>query len=118
VVPRVEHVALSVAEAEPAVRDCLALFTMGTWTALYAIVERVKDYAGEQLVNRWAGKKQLRLLDWTACSPAVLGIHSRHGRQKGAPPPAPMALDDAIELVQALLVEWIRWIESQFDNVS
>lgn len=82
-----------------------------SWVGLYRIVEAVEGYAGgtsELVTRRWAPKKTLDLFKHTACSPGAIGDAARHGRERSAPPPNPMKLDDAKTLIREIVISWLE----------
>ena len=82
-----------------------------SWVGLYRIMEAVEGYAGgsSELVRRgWVPKKTLELFKHTACSPGAIGDAARHGRERSAPPPHPMKLDDAKSLIREIVISWLE----------
>jgi hypothetical protein len=73
-----------------------------TWISLYGAKDLLPDYGwtDKQIAAKGlASKKVLQLFDHTANTPQVLGPIGRHGRSKNAPPPKPMTLDEAKNLL-------------------
>jgi hypothetical protein len=52
-------------------------------------------------------KSELDRFTATANHPSLLGNNARHARMPGSPNITPMALDEARELVWALMAEWL-----------
>jgi hypothetical protein len=79
-----------------------------SWASLYHLYEIVLGDVGRALHdNGWATRAEVERFARTANSPAVLGEHARHGRQRGEPPHNPMSLDESRELVQRIVTRWL-----------
>lgn len=110
--PRQVHAArlLKAAQREVKAQDALTILGRGTltWPELYILFELVQSDVGEGMVaNGWISRKDLELFKRTANSYDLLGIDSRHGRQRGEPPSVPMALDTARASIGKLTSLWL-----------
>lgn len=91
------------------------------WVELYRILEIVKASVGCNGTTitdaGWATRGQLERFSRTANSPdpKAAGDAARHGYSEKQPPPRPMALNDARELIRQVVCQWID-AESQRDR--
>ena len=87
---------------------------------LYRILEIVKASVGRNGTTvtdaGWATRGQLERFRRTANSPdpKAAGDAARHGHSKQPPPPRPMTLNDARELIRQVVCQWLD-AESQRD---
>jgi hypothetical protein len=100
----------SIAQSHSEVGDVLRLWgstVAHDWITLYKIKEQIEAAVDDQIF-KWATKTELRRFNQTANSPAVLGHAARHGVQYKSPPPYPMTIVEARDLVARLIRGWIR----------
>ena len=83
------------------------------WVELYRILEIVKASIGRNGTTitdaGWATRGQLERFSRTANSPdpEAAGDAARHGHSKEQPPPRPMILNDARELIRQVVRQWL-----------
>ena len=83
------------------------------WVELYRIFEIVKASVGRNGTTipdaGWATRGQLERFRRTANSPdpKAAGEGARHGHSKKQPPPRPMTLNDARELIRQVVRQWL-----------
>lgn len=104
--------ALKTAVADPAVAKALRLYAGADrdWRLLYVILELILDEVGgaKAIADAgWASASEIRLFKHTANSPSALGDDARHGAESTAPPPKPMSLTQARQLVERVLRGWL-----------
>jgi hypothetical protein len=99
-----------VALGHEGVAKALRLFRKdASWDDLYRVFEVIEGDVGGGMYERgWVSRSAVRRFTATANSPAVLGDRARHGSQRGQPPPDPMTLREAHELVERLVVRWVE----------
>ena len=82
------------------------------WRNLYLVLEVMEDTAGKPtalLAAPWLpDKKGIELFKWTANNWRTLGTEARHGTEQYRPPPNPMSLTDARELIRRTLHAWLQ----------
>ena len=81
-----------------------------TWPKLYNIYEIIEAECGGAkgiAARGWAALADMKCLTWTANSVTALGDEARHGVENTDPPPRPMLLRDAINLVRCIAVCWL-----------
>jgi len=91
--------------------DALTVMGRGllSWTELYLLFELVESEIGGDIFSRgWIRREDANRFTQTANSYAVLGVHGRHGKDRGHPPANPMALEVARPLIYQLVHEWLR----------
>lgn len=82
-----------------------------SWSNLYIIYEIIEaDVGGKtQIIKRgWATSNKITLFKRTANSVTAAGDDARHGKETEQPPPTPMQLFQANELIERMLKEWLR----------
>ena len=83
------------------------------WVELYRILEIVKASVGRNRTTitdaGWVTKRQLARFRRTANSPdpKAAGDAARHGHSKDPPPPRPMTLNDARDLIRRVVRQWL-----------
>ena len=79
------------------------------WVELYRMLEIVEASAGRNRITDagWATKGQLERFRRTANSPQAAGDAARHGHQQKKPPPKPMTLNEARELIRRVARQWL-----------
>lgn len=85
---------------------------------LYMILEVIKEDCGSwnQLFQRgWASKSKIKNFKQTANSYEAVGRKSRHGSRDTPPPKKPISLDEAKELIDRILVNWIASFAAKED---
>ncbi|MFH1893525.1 MAG: hypothetical protein ABIK83_12695 [Candidatus Zixiibacteriota bacterium] len=102
---------LDVAVRNPAVAKALRLRDRGglDWVELYRLYEVIESDTPQSEIVRsaWATKGEIRRFKHTANSPAALGDHARHGKERNLPPNDPMDHSCARSLVGRILEQWI-----------
>lgn len=95
---------LYIARSDQVVHDVLQSFGVHgiTWSSLYALTDTMTtngfDEEAQWLAAR-STKSEYKRFKHTANSASVLGPMARHGQTRHAPPPQPMDLDRAAEIV-------------------
>ncbi|HXQ72429.1 MAG TPA: hypothetical protein VN844_18175 [Pyrinomonadaceae bacterium] len=82
-----------------------------SWSNLYIIYEIIEaDVGGKtQIISRgWATSKRIDLFKRTSNSVTATGDDARHGKESTQPPPTPMQLFQANEMMERMLKEWLR----------
>jgi hypothetical protein len=88
-----------------------------TWISLYAIRDFLKDPTIRTLTG--ASKNEIDRFRRTANSFSVLGPKGRHGSSKEQPPPKPMKLTEAENLICEAAIAYFRREENAFKaNIS
>jgi len=80
------------------------------WQSLYKVLEVIEDDLGgeRELENRrWVSRTRLKRFKWTANSFKAIGHQARHATTNKEPPASPMSLNDAEELIQGILKNWL-----------
>jgi hypothetical protein len=95
---------LFMARTDDLTRDMLRFLGVNgpTWIALYVLKDYMKRGGwDEALVAKAAGvsEKEVERFRRTANNPAAIGPFARHGEQGHQPPPIPMTLQDARDLI-------------------
>jgi len=94
------------------VAKVLRLYTQPLdWVSLYRIYEVIESDTGglDTLASTgWATKPRIRLFKHTANSPGAIGDDARHGKESSQPPPQPMHLHEARNLVESLISPWLK----------
>lgn len=81
------------------------------WVCLYTIYEVIESDMGglDALVSTgWAIKARVKLFKRTCNSPGAIGDDARHGKESSQPPPQPMHLHEARNLVESLINPWLK----------
>lgn len=85
-----------------------------SWSELYLVYELIESNTGRRMFeNGWIQKSDAALFTRTANSYTALGRIGRHGKDRGDPPPKPMALREATTLMRTVAAAWLRDLESQ-----
>lgn len=93
---------------DPDVAEALDLFgTDRSWGALYKVVEIVQADIGVLKRDGVVSDAELRRFNHTANHQRGAGRDARHARATTQPPANPMSHDDAVKLVERVLVAWI-----------
>lgn len=105
---------LDLAKRDHRVAEALCYFRSPTsrWFQLYKVLDAIElDLGGEQALRskHWASSKQLTRFTRTANNAGVLGPEARHSEGRFDPPPKPMTLEEAEQLIQTVCNEWIDW---------
>lgn len=79
-----------------------------TWSDLYRALEVILANGDGPLAPAGVSKKQVRLFKQTANSFSSLGLEARHAHDKGTPPPEPMTLEQARDLLSRLTLSWLH----------
>ena len=102
---------LAAAESSDDVARALRLFEgrEHDWVELYRLLEIVEASVSRKGITDagWATKKQLERFRRTANSLKAAGAAARHGREHTQPPPQPMPLNDARELIRRVVRQWL-----------
>jgi hypothetical protein len=101
---------LRAAKINSNVRDAQKFYRKSDWFSLYKVYEIVSDDVGgkEQIASRnWISKPTLNRFTQMAQSSAGLGDDARHASRRFKPPPKPMSLLEAKEVIAKLLRCWI-----------
>ncbi|MCA9473456.1 MAG: hypothetical protein MRJ96_11920 [Nitrospirales bacterium] len=79
------------------------------WVKLYRLFEVIEsDVPIDVMVaNGWASRNKISLFKQTANSQKALGDQARHGKDPCLPPPKPMKISEAREMIDALLKKWL-----------
>lgn len=77
-----------------------------SWVELYRILEIVLDATGGN-VDEWASVSAVKRFKRTANSVGAVGDLARHGRERTEPPPKPMSIKEAQELVLRIVRLWM-----------
>jgi hypothetical protein len=77
-----------------------------SWWELYKALEVVQNNVGE-IPRAWASKAKVRLFERTANHQLAAGLDARHATSKKDPPPKPMPLDDARQLIRRVVSAWL-----------
>ena len=84
-----------------------------TWSELYLLFELVQADVGGQMYERgWISTADADLFTHTANSYTALRSAGRHGNDRGDPPINPMQHADAVSLVRALVLAWLKFVGS------
>lgn len=81
------------------------------WVGLYRIYEVIESDMGglDSLVAMgWAAKSRVKLFKHTSNSPGAIGDDARHGKESSQPPPQPMHLHEARNLIESLINPWLK----------
>ena len=102
---------LAAAESSDDVARVLQFFKGGEhdWGKLYNILEIIEASVGHNGITNmgWATKGQLKRFRHTANSPQAAGAAARHGHERTQPPPKPMTLNEAQELIRLVARQWL-----------
>ena len=92
-----------------------ALYLYGSlelnWKNLFMVLEIIEDYFGGEkslIKTSLVSKNEIELFKRTANSYKAIGREARHGTIIFEPPPAPMTLARAQDMIRLLLIEWIK----------
>jgi hypothetical protein len=77
------------------------------WVNLYRILELIESQKIDIVKRKWLSNEEYKLFKWTANSPDVLGIKSRHGKQTHKSPAKPMTIFQARYLIKNLIIKYI-----------
>jgi hypothetical protein len=77
------------------------------WVNLYRILELIESQKIDIVKRKWLSNEEYKLFKWTANSPEVLGIKSRHGKQTHKSPTKPMTIFQARYLIKNLIIKYI-----------
>jgi hypothetical protein len=79
------------------------------WTQLCNVIAMVRNAIHGEIPEAWAPSKSIELLEWTAQGQSTAGNTARHVIPPGKiPPPRPMELAEAQEIIRRILVQWTR----------
>lgn len=102
---------LAAAESSDDVARALRLFEgrEHDWVELYRLLEIVEASVSRKGITDagWATKGQLKRFRRTANSLEAAGDTARHGYEETQPPPQPMSLNDARELIRRVVRQWL-----------
>lgn len=107
---------LPLAMRNPAVARALRLRNADElgWTDLYRLYEVIEGDVGSQMYQlSWVTRDEVERFKRTANSVAAAGDQARHGKERTAPPPKPMRLARARNLIDGLLRSWLAWKAAQ-----
>ena len=80
------------------------------WGDLYCIHEVIRmDVGGLIQKLGWASRNEIKRFRHTANSVAAAGPRARHAIETTQPPPKPMPLSDARELIDRIMKAWLSW---------
>jgi len=98
------------ATARPNVATAVRLFhaRRDDWTQLCNVIQMVRDGLGTEIPQNWVSHRKLKLLKRTAQFRETAGDTARHAETKVKPPPKPMPLAEAQEIVRQILVRWLQ----------
>jgi hypothetical protein len=105
---------MALARMDRDVRKAMALYggLEHSWRNLYMVLEVMEDcYGGEKglFAASWAPDEAgIKLFKRTANNWQALGSEARHGTEQWEPPPKPMSLQDARELIRRTLLAWVQ----------
>jgi hypothetical protein len=100
------------ASADGDVAEALAIMGQPTppnWVELYKVYEII-EHTGQlkaAMAATGVSAKQLSVFTRTACHPAAAGPQARHGRSRQDPPPNPMPIATARDLIGRLVHAWM-----------
>jgi hypothetical protein len=77
------------------------------WVNLYRILELIESQKIDIVKKNWISRAERELFKWTANSPEILGIKSRHGKQTHKSPENPMTIFQARYLIKNLIIKYI-----------
>jgi hypothetical protein len=99
---------LQAATADETARAALRLWGEGPriWPRLSNIIELIGGRANIVAMG-WASRNELSRFQRTAEHPKTAGDDARHARASWDPPPNPMTLPEAEDLVRCVLNEWL-----------
>jgi hypothetical protein len=100
----------AVAKDDEKVRQALRFWSDGpeNWAYLYKVLEVIEsDVGGVIYRNAWVSKTEVKRFTQTANSAEALGDDARHAKKHVPPPPKPMTIKEAKQLMKALLEKWI-----------
>jgi hypothetical protein len=101
---------LTLARKDPAVTKALRLRDAGelSWVDLCRLYEVIEGDVGRRMHDLgWATRNELERFTRTANSVGAVGDQARHGKDRSPPPPQPMSLSHARELIDRLLRSWL-----------
>jgi hypothetical protein len=97
---------------DQSVAKVLRLYTQPLdWVGLYRIYEVIENDLGGLAALAsvgWAKKNKIQLFKHTSNSPCAIGDDARHGKESSQPPPQPMKLHEAKNLVKNLISAWLK----------
>lgn len=100
----------SLAQSDPQVaKVCQYLnLDLNSWFPLYCIIEILMEDGFKAIKNGGIHKKKADNFKHTANSYQILGVKSRHAKDKKEIPPSnPMTLSEAQEFIKILIREWL-----------
>jgi hypothetical protein len=103
---------------EPEIARALYLFGVleSNWKNLYMVLVVIENDFGDEsflLDANLVSKNDIKLFKRTANSYKSIGRDARHGKLNFEPPPSPMKLEKAYELISALLKGWIKYKQNK-----
>ncbi len=79
------------------------------WVTLYRISEVIHEDQGDKIIDKgWVTMEDIKRFRATANSCRAIGNEARHAREKDAPPPNPMTLNDAQALLRDIANKWLQ----------
>ena len=111
--------AAELALKNPSVAKALRIFGSDrSWVGLYKVFELIRADVGDSMFAlNWTTKTEVRRFTHTANSPAASRDEARHGVLSGYPPAVPMKRDDAAQLIERLLQQWLEHL-TQYTRAS
>jgi len=89
------------------------------WVDLYRLYELIENDVGRPMHQLgWASRNEIECFARTANSVAAAGDKARHGIERTDPPPEPMSLSHAWELIDRIMRAWLEWRASDHDEGS
>jgi hypothetical protein len=101
----------AVAKDDEKVHQALRLWVSSpdSWVNLYKILEVIESDVGDAIYgNAWVSKTEVTRFTQTANSAEAIGDEARHAKKHVPPPPRPMTIQEAKQLMKALLEKWIE----------
>lgn len=104
-------------DSEPVRRALLFLARRDLrWNDLYRAWEVVREAVGDDRFSRgWITRRADNRFKRTANSFTILGLESRHGHMRHAPPEDPLGFVEAKALVLRLVLLWVMYADSRED---
>jgi len=102
---------LDLAKSDKDVADAIRLAPSreSSWVELYRLYEVIERANGiPLLLDLGFSKGEFKRFKHTANSPAAIGDDARHAKEHTDPPPIPMPIEDARELLRRATREWLR----------
>jgi hypothetical protein len=104
---------MTVVEAQASVRKALTLYggLEPTWRNLYLVLEVIEDSVGGEkalLSGSWCpDSTKIKRFKAIANNWKALGVHARHATERFGQPAATMTLQEAMEVIRAVLAAWL-----------